>query len=95
MGQLFKILSQLFPFQRGLIHDYWAPNFWAIYYFIDKTLYLIFSKIGMQVVSIKEVGELHNLRVLPDVSPAITTLIVVLASIPIVVALLKNKNIRF
>ena len=36
--QLQRILQRLFPFGRGLVHDYWAGNIWALYMALHKIL---------------------------------------------------------
>jgi alpha-1,3-glucosyltransferase len=42
--QIVQIFRRLFPFQRGLCHDYWAGNIWALYMSFDKVVRFICKK---------------------------------------------------
>ena len=43
--QIQQILKRLFPFDRGLVHDYWAANIWSIYLFGSKVATVVVRKI--------------------------------------------------
>ncbi|KRX87454.1 putative dolichyl pyrophosphate Glc1Man9GlcNAc2 alpha-1,3-glucosyltransferase [Trichinella pseudospiralis] len=96
-GQMKQLISRLFPFGRGLTHAYWAPNFWALYNFCDFILYHLLRKLNFLSFDkkitytsglVQEV--IHVL--LPQISPLISFLAVILNMLPFCISLLHGRN---
>ena len=107
LDQLAQIISRLFPFGRGLVHAYWAPNIWALYCASDKLLYIIITKLNIPSlaallrtadtgVSSSTAGLVGDFAfaVLPPVSAAACLGLVGLALLPAVLAVWSKPTHR-
>ena len=83
-GQLNAAMARLFPFGRGLVHDYMASNMWTLYMLLDKAVGQ-FLRIGLN-------ADINALRVLPSVTPTGTAVVTLLAYIPLLLSLWRNKG---
>eukprot|EP00124_Ichthyophonus_hoferi_P005050 Ihof_evm2s652 gene=Ihof_evmTU2s652 len=89
-GQLLQVVHRLFPFKRGLVHAYWAPNFWALYSATDKVLALALGVgQGQSVMTGGIVGEATHL-VLPKITPLTTMIVTLLSMLPLMIVLWKR-----
>uniref|UniRef100_A0A0D6R3Z5 Alpha-1,3-glucosyltransferase n=1 Tax=Araucaria cunninghamii TaxID=56994 RepID=A0A0D6R3Z5_ARACU len=87
-GQMPQILKRLFPFGRGLCHAYWAPNVWALYNTADKIIAIFLRGMGFDIKSPTAsltgglVGDFTPYAVLPQITPLVSLLLVMLAMLP-------------
>jgi alpha-1,3-glucosyltransferase len=72
--QLLQIVSRLFPFGRGLVHDYWAANIWALYTLADKIFRFLASRIPGGLFPVNS----H----LPEPSPLVCALLLLISLLP-------------
>ena len=55
ISQFLQIKERLFPLNRGLLHTYWAPNFWALYSLLDKILYFSHNNLSHKFNFVKKI----------------------------------------
>ncbi|ERM99163.1 probable dolichyl pyrophosphate Glc1Man9GlcNAc2 alpha-1,3-glucosyltransferase [Amborella trichopoda] len=97
-GQMKQVIQQLFPFDRGLCHAYWAPNFWTLYIIADKGIGFILRRLGLNVPAPTAsftgglVGASPPFAILPKVTPLATFLLVLLSLSPCLVKAWKQPK---
>ncbi|KAJ1392426.1 Glycosyl transferase, ALG6/ALG8 [Sesbania bispinosa] len=98
LGQIQQVIRRLFPFGRGLCHAYWAPNFWVFYIMFDKGLAFIFRRLGFNIQTPAAsftgglVGDSSPFSVLPQITPFVTFIMVLLALSPCLFKAWKNPR---
>ncbi|XP_078441793.1 ALG6, ALG8 glycosyltransferase family [Wolffia australiana] len=99
-GQMKQVFHRLFPFGRGICHAYWAPNFWALYIMLDKFIASFLRKLGYPIMVPSAsftsglVGLSSPFAVLPQVTPAISLALVLLAMSPCLVKAWRTPEPR-
>jgi alpha-1,3-glucosyltransferase len=81
--QMLQIFNRLFPFQRGLVHDYWAGNIWALYLFLEKILSFVARKMYPNKA---------NQFAFPEIQPKHSVLLLFFSLIPACVRAWKAAN---
>ena len=78
-----QMLKRLFPFGRGLVHDYWAGNVWAMYTFANRVLVAVIRRLVpmLKPFSSGLANRLEGLH-LPEPSPLMCAVILFLTIIP-------------
>ncbi|KAI3650745.1 hypothetical protein MP228_004226 [Amoeboaphelidium protococcarum] len=82
--QLPQLMARLFPFKRGLVHAYWAPNFYALYSFADKIFCKVLQRSAQSANTASGIVQETVFCVLPQISPKATFLLTLIShSVPL------------
>lgn len=91
---LWQVIARMFPFGRGLLHAYWAPNFWALYAFLDKSLNCL--GLGVRVVDVNpasgHIGGVAPFAVLPNPTPALCASLLLALLVPALLRLVARPR---
>ena len=89
-GQLTAAVGRMFPFGRGLVHAYWAPNIWALYLFTDRLIAKLF---GVVVPSGTHglVQDVH-FAVLPNITPLVSLVTTLLLYYPLLMVIWRQPR---
>ncbi|XP_057860948.1 probable dolichyl pyrophosphate Glc1Man9GlcNAc2 alpha-1,3-glucosyltransferase [Cryptomeria japonica] len=96
--QIPQVLKRLFPFGRGLCHAYWAPNVWALYNTADKVIAFVLRRFGFDFKSPTAsltgglVGDFAPYVVLPQITPLVSLLLVVLGMLPCIFQIWRHPK---
>eukprot|EP00984_Skeletonema_dohrnii_P021311 scaffold10619_cov172-Skeletonema_dohrnii-CCMP3373.AAC.2 len=82
IGQLEQMLKRLFPFGRGLVHDYWAANIWALYLFASRVATVAFRRIPIP----DDIRSLVQPFIpFPEPTPGLVAIILLLGLVPTII----------
>ena len=95
--QLPQVMSRLFPFKRGLVHAYWAPNAWALYIGVDKIVSAALKQLGLlngtkSAVMTGGLVQEQSFMTLPTPTPLVTFLLTLISMSPALYCLFSRRN---